>query len=72
MKDLVIYFQPEWYGDDGTNIEYGDIPDELHSWEVFHTIESCKAWLEDHDYDPIDFVIIQYSDDDIEDYEFVD
>lgn len=58
--------------DDGTNIEYGDIPEELHSFEAFRSEEDCKEWLEDHDYEPGDFVINKYQDDDIEDVTILD
>lgn len=66
------YYQPEWYSDDGTNIDYGGLPDELFSFQVFHSVKSCREWLEEHDYDTGDFVINEYSDDDIEDKEFID
>ena len=62
------YYQPEWYRDDGTNIEYCGIPEDLYSFQVFSTKERCVRWLKDHDYHPDDFVIREYHDDDIEDY----
>lgn len=71
-SENVIYYQPEFYHDDGTNIEYGGIPEGLFSFQVFSSIEKCKDWLKEHDYDPDDFAIIKYSNDDIEDYEIIE
>lgn len=72
MEYKLTYYQPERYYDDGTNIEWGDIPEELASFMAFPTREDCKAWLEDNDYDPDDFAIIEYHDDDIEDVTLID
>jgi len=60
------YYQPEWYHDDGTNIDYGGTPDELASFCAFPTREDCEDWLRNHDYEPGDFCIHEYHDDDIE------
>lgn len=68
----ITYYQPEWYHDDGTNIEYGGLPEELASFMVFRTREDCKWWLEDNGYDSGDFAIIEYHDDDIEEPTFID
>ena len=68
----VIYYQPEFYHDDGTNIEYGGIPEGLLSFQVFSSVEKCRGWLKEHGYDPGDFAIIKYSNDDIEDYEIIE
>lgn len=67
-----VYYQPEWYGDDGTNIEYGGLPDGLYSFQVFPSREVCEDWLRNNGYDPGDFVIHEYEDDDIEDYILID
>ena len=72
MEHKLTYYQPEWYHDDGTNIEYGGTPDELASFMVFQTREICEEWLENNDYDPGDFAIIEYHDDEIEDPTFID
>lgn len=66
------YFQPEWYHDDGTNIDYGGTPDELFSFQAFRTEEECKAWLINHDYNPDEFVIHKYCNDEIEDVTIID
>lgn len=63
----MTYFQPEFYTDDGTNIEYHGLPDELYSFDVFTSEEACEDWLVEHDYDPGDFVIHRYDEGDIED-----
>lgn len=72
MNKTRTYYQPEWYADDGTNIEYGDIPEELNSFEAFADEETCRDWLSEHDYDPDDFAIIEYHDDDIEGVTIID
>ena len=66
------YYQPEWYFDDGTDIEYGGTPDELHSFQAFESREDCENWLIEHGYGPDDFVIHEYHDDDIEDVVIID
>lgn len=72
MEYKLTYYQPERYTDDGTNICWGDIPEELASFMAFPTREDCKAWLEDNGYDPGDFAIIEYHDGDIEDVVLID
>lgn len=66
------YFQPEWYKDDDTNIEYGGMPDELYSFQAFQTEEECRQWLINHDYNPDEFVIHEYCNDDIEEVSLID
>lgn len=66
------YYQPVRYYDDGTNIGWGDIPEELASFMVFRTREDCEFWLKDNGYDPGDFAIIEYHDDDIEEVTLID
>lgn len=61
-----VYYQPERYGDDGTNIEYGGLPDGLYSFQAFPSREVCEDWLRNNGYDPGDFAIHEYEDDDIE------
>lgn len=72
MEQRLTYYQPEYYYDDGTNIEYGNMPEELASFMVFRTREDCEYWLEDNSYNPGDFAIIEYHDDDIEEPTFLD
>ena len=66
------YYQPFVYFDDGTNIEYGDMPQELYSFEVFESEEDCRNWLINNDYNPEDFAIIEYDEDDIEEPTILD
>lgn len=68
----ITYYQPQYYHDDGTNIEYFGIPDQLASFQVFATRESCIEWLEGLGYNPDRFAIIEYHDDDIEDNVLID
>ena len=73
LSDIKItYYQPERYSDDGTNIEYGGMPDELFSFQAFRTEEECRQWLINHDYNPGDFCIHEYCNDDIEDVTLID
>ena len=66
------YYQPDRYSDDGTNIEYGGMPDELFSFQAFRTEEECRQWLINHDYNPDDFCIHEYCNDDIEGVTLID
>jgi hypothetical protein len=66
------YYQPHWYKDDGTNIEYGDIPDELYSFQAFVSPEACREWLWQHDYNDEDFTIDEYENDEIEGVTIID
>lgn len=69
---IMTYYQPVYYHDDGTNIDYTNIPDRLASFQAFATKEDCEEWLRNYDYDPRDFAIITYQDDDIEDVTILD
>ena len=71
-KISFTYYQPEWYHDDGTNISYGATPEELASFEAFPTREECEAWLQNNGYNPGDFCINEYHDDDIEEVTLID
>ena len=71
-KDHYVYFQPQWYHDDGTNITYGDVPDGMWDFEAFLTKDICREWLKNNDYNPDDFVIMEYQDDDIEEVQIID
>lgn len=62
-----FYYQPEWYHDDGTNIEYGGTPDGLWDFQAFLSEDECRRWLINNDYNPAEFVIHEYKNDDIED-----
>lgn len=68
----LTYYQPIAYFDDGTNIEWGDIPEGLFSFQAFISREACEQWLEDNGYEPGDFDIAEYHDDDIEEVTLLD
>lgn len=72
MTHELTYYQPVRYSDDGTCIEWGEMPEELASFMVFRTREDCREWLEDNDYTPGEWAIIEYHDDDIEEPTFID
>lgn len=66
------YYQPIAYFDDGTNVEYGDVPEGMYDFQVFPTREECENWLKNHGYNPGDFDIAEYHGDDVEDATFID
>lgn len=66
------YFQPDRYYDDGINVDYLGTPEGLFSFQAFRTEEECRQWLINHDYNPDDFVIHEYCNDDIEDVTLID
>jgi hypothetical protein len=66
------YYQPQAYYDDGTCINYGSLPEELFSFQAFRTREDCEEWLKNHNYNPGDFAIIEYHDEDIEEVTLID
>ena len=53
------YYQPVSKAD-------GGLPDGLFSFEAFITRKACQRWLEQHNYNPADFIIKRYRDCDIE------
>ena len=71
-KASFTYYQPDGYYDDGTNIEYLGTPEGLWSFQAFRSEEECELWLEAHGYNPDDFIIREYHDDDIEDVTIID
>ena len=66
------YFQPDRYIDDGTNIEYADTPEGLYSFQAFRSEEDCIEWLKNNGYEPGDFIIHEYADDDIAEVSIID
>ena len=71
-KYYFTYYQPERYYDDGTNVEYLGVPEGLFSFQAFLSEEACIAWLENNGYEPGDFTIHEYCDDEIEDVTLID
>lgn len=71
-KPSFTYYQPDRYYDDGTNVEWLGMPDGLFSFQAFRSEEECIAWLENNGYDPGDFTIHEYCDDDIEGVQIID
>ena len=66
------YYQPDRYYDDGTNVEWLGMPEGLFSFQAFRSEEECIAWLENNGYEPGDFTIHEYCDDEIEDVTIID
>lgn len=48
------------------------LPEELFSFQAFPTREECEAWLQNNRYEPDDFCINEYHDDDIEEVTLID
>lgn len=48
------------------------IPQELYSWQVFLSKEDAKKWLIGFGYNPADFDIMEYEDNEIEDNVIID
>ena len=71
MKNSTTYYQPFAYSDDGTCINWGEMPEELASFMVFPTKDECIKWLEDNGYNNDDYAIVEYHDDDIENPTFI-
>lgn len=71
-KISFTYYQPDYYYDDGTNVEWLGIPENLFSFQAFRSKEECIAWLENNGYDPRDFTIHEYRDDEIEGVQIID
>jgi hypothetical protein len=44
-----------------------ELPDGLFSFQAFLSEDDCIAWLENNGYNPDDFTILEYHDNDIED-----
>lgn len=66
------YYQPDRYYDDGTNVEWLGTPEGLFSFQAFRSEEECIAWLENNGYEPGDFTIHEYCDDEIESVTIID
>lgn len=49
-----------------------EIPDGLSSFEAFRTEDDCRFWLEDNGYNPDDWDIHEYCNDDIEEPTIID
>jgi hypothetical protein len=63
-KYYFTYYQPQY--------ENGDLPAGLFSFQAFPTKEECEEWLKNNGYEPGDFVIHEYCDDEIEDVTLID
>lgn len=63
---MIMCYQPIPYYDDGTNVDYGPMPEELAENMAFATHEDCVQWLDDNGYDADEFCIHAVNRDDIE------
>ena len=64
---MKTYYQPIHCYYAGTDDEYEDVPEGLWDFQAFATKEDADLWLTAHAYNPLDFDIHEYHDDDIED-----
>lgn len=71
-------YQPYPYYDDGINMGWGELPEQLQCdhFKCFKSKEDCIEWLKDNDYNPEDFNIVEYDFDEVieefeEEYEFM-
>lgn len=71
-KISFTYYQPDRYYDDGTNVEWLGMPENLFSFQAFRSEKECIAWLENNGYEPGDFTIHEYCDDEIEGVQIID
>lgn len=69
---MKTYYQPIEYFYNGVNIGWGDVPDGLWDFQAFASREDAEYWLKEHGYEPGNFDITEYHDDDIEDVVIID
>lgn len=69
---MKTYYQPIHYYHAGTDEEYADVPEGLWDFQAFSTKEDADLWLTEHAYNPLDFDIHEYHDDDIEGVVIID
>lgn len=69
-KDLVLY-QPCIYYDDGINIGW-NLPNEMCSFQVFVHEDELHEFMERNGYHKDEYIVNEYGEDDIEDYEIID
>lgn len=72
MNKMMTYYQPCRYINGGKDLEWGSVPNGLFSFMAFPTKEECEMWLELNGYDPKEYAIIMFQDDDIEDVTIID
>jgi hypothetical protein len=71
-RDHYTYYQPISYTDNGIDIQWGDVPEGMYDFQAFLTKDIAEAWLKNNGYEPGDFCIMEYQDDDIEEVTIID
>ena len=69
---MKIYYQPIRHIPCGDGEYIDELPDGLFSFQAFISPQETDAWLIEHGYDPIEFDIHEYYDDQIEDVVLID
>ena len=53
-------------------IDKGTLPHDLFSFQAFERWEDCEEWLKHHGYEPDDWIIREFDEDDIKDVMIID
>ena len=67
-RDHYVYYQPQYK----VPVDDEPLPNGLWSFQAFLTPDTCKKWLLSWGYNPDDFTIEKYQDDDIEEVTIID
>lgn len=67
-RDHYFYYQPQYK----VPVDDELLPNGLWSFQAFLTPDTCKKWLLSRGYNPDDFTIEEYKDDDIEEVTIID
>lgn len=67
-RDHYVYYQPQYK----VPVDDEPLPNGLWSFQAFLTPDTCKKWLLSWGYNPDDFTIEEYQDDDIEEVTIID
>lgn len=65
MERIKTYYQPEYK-------DKGGLPKGLASFMAFKSQDDCKLWLKKNSFNPEDFQVLEYHDQDIEDATIID
>ena len=69
---MKTYYQPIKHIVYDNDEEIDELPDGLFSFQAFLSPEETDAWLLEHGYEPMEYDIHQYYDDQIEDVVLID
>lgn len=69
--DKELVYRPLVYNADVNNLSIVSLPRELATFHVFHSKETCKQWLEEHNYGK-NVIIERFTPSHLDDYVFID